>query len=96
MSLARWCGKSTPSETTLHRNARRSSVEMETREERFESPSAARKTVVGSGMVEIRRDEAQAVWQVVHEYNCYRRSESIAHFEDEEEEAQPEELRLEM
>jgi len=101
MSFASWCDKLTPLiETTPHRNAHRSNVEMETREERLELPSEARKivVVVGSETVGIRRrDEAQGVCQpVVHECNCYRRSESIARSEDEEAEAHPEELRLEM
>lgn len=96
MSFASWCDKSTPSETTPHRNAHRSSVEMETREEQFESPVEERRTVVDSETAEIRHDEAQGVWQVVHECNCYPRSESIGHFGDEEAEAQPEESRWEM
>jgi hypothetical protein len=80
-----------------YRNAHRLNVALETKEEQLELPSEGRRTVVDFGRVEIRRhDEALGVSQVVHECNCYRRSESIDHFEYGEEEAQPEEWRLEM
>jgi len=79
-----------------YRNAHRLNVALETKEERLQLPLEGRRTVVDFGRVGIRRhDEALGVSQAVHECNCSRRSESIDHF-DGEEEAQPEEWRLEM
>jgi hypothetical protein len=81
----------------LYRSAHRLNVAFETKEERLELSLGGRRTVVDWGRAEIRRhDEGSGVSQVVHERNCYPRSESIDHFEDGEEEVRLEEWRLEM